>query len=85
MHGCMKQNARQQPERKVSMADKCERCTVGMIGTKTILSGCWRNAAADFDKVIDDWNEKTKRVAVPHPGFANKFEYCPQCGSKVDD
>ncbi|EAT3775108.1 hypothetical protein LWU92_21655 [Enterobacter hormaechei] len=67
------------------MTDKCERCTVGMIGTKPILAGGWQAAAADFERVIADWNEKTKRFAVPHPGFANKFAYCPLCGSKVED
>ncbi|EEW6789644.1 hypothetical protein LPQ20_20810 [Klebsiella pneumoniae] len=66
------------------MTDKCERCTVGMIGTKPILAGDWQAAAADFVKVIEDWNEKTKRFAIPHPGFANKFAYCPLCGSKVE-
>ena len=67
------------------MAEKCERCVTGMIGTRRILSGDWADAAADFDRVIEDWNEKTKRFAVPHPGFANKFAYCPMCGSKVED
>ncbi|MDS0076748.1 hypothetical protein QU609_10455 [Enterobacter hormaechei subsp. hoffmannii] len=67
------------------MTDKCEKCTVGIIGTKPILAGNWRAAAADFDKVIDDWNEKTKRFAIPNPGFARKFFYCPLCGSKVED
>lgn len=66
------------------MTDKCERCTVGTIGTKPILAGGWQAAAADFEKVIEDWNEKTKRFAVPHPGFANKFAYCPLCGNKVE-
>ncbi|WP_418936768.1 DUF977 family protein [Leclercia adecarboxylata] len=27
---------------------------------------------------------KTKRIAITHPGFANKFVYCPLCGSKVE-
>lgn len=67
------------------MADKCERCITGMIGTKPILAGDWTDAAADFDRVIEDWNEKTKRFAVPHPGFARKFVFCPMCGSKVED
>lgn len=67
------------------MADKCERCVVGMIGTRKIYASEWAEASADFDKVAEDWNEKTKRFAVPHPGFANKFEFCPICGSKVDD
>jgi len=56
-----------------------------MIGTKQILAGDWADAAADFDRVIEDWNEKTKRFAVPHPGYARKFVYCPMCGSKVEE
>lgn len=67
------------------MADKCERCAVGIIGTKSILAGDWKAAEADFEKLIEDWNEKTKRFAIPHPGFARKFFYCPLCGSKVED
>lgn len=67
------------------MADKCEKCTVGIIGTKQILAGDWADAVAAFDLVIAEWNEKTKRFAVPHPGFANKFVYCPCCGCKVEN
>ncbi|KJX16421.1 hypothetical protein SG64_18600 [Enterobacter hormaechei subsp. xiangfangensis] len=67
------------------MADKCDRCAVGIIGTKSILAGDWKAAEADFEKLIEDWNEKTKRFAIPHPGFARKFFYCPLCGSKVED
>lgn len=67
------------------MADKCERCMTGMIGIRPILDGDWADAVAAFDLVIAEWNEKTKRCAVPHPGFANKFAYCPLCGSKVED
>lgn len=66
------------------MAEKCARCTVGMIDAKPILAGDWVIASADFDRVIENWNEQTKRFAVPHPGFARKFNYCPHCGSKVE-
>lgn len=64
---------------------KCDVCTVGMIGTRRINEGDWQQASADFDKVIEDWNECTKRFAIPHPGFANKFVYCPNCGYKIED
>ncbi|MGT5005398.1 hypothetical protein ACRWGL_19860 [Escherichia coli] len=67
------------------MAEKCKSCIVGMIGSGPIKEGFWRQALREFDVVIQDWNEKTKRVAVPHPGFANKFNYCPRCGCKVED
>lgn len=67
------------------MPEKCRSCVVGMIGTANIKEGYWQQATAEFEKVIEEWNEKTKRFAVPHPGFANKFAYCPKCGSKVED
>jgi len=66
------------------MGDKCMRCKVGMIGGKYILAGEWDTATKDFDNLIDEWNEKTKRFAIPHPGFANKFIHCPSCGFKVE-
>lgn len=72
------------PSRFVRAKVKCERCTVGMIGSKPIMSGEWAAAQADFDRVIENWNEQTKRFAIPHPGFARKFNYCPHCGCKVE-
>lgn len=73
------------PSRFVAGNVRCEHCTVGMIGAKPIFSGDWANATASFEKVIAEWNEKTKKHAVAHPGFANKFAYCPLCGCKVKD
>ena len=67
------------------MADKCKSCIVGMIGSGPIKEGYWQQALSEFEKVIDDWNEKTNRFEVPHPGFARKFCYCPHCGHKVED
>lgn len=65
------------------MPDKCSVCIVGMIGSRRIYEGLWAKAEAEFQKVVADWNEKTKRHAVPHPGFANKFNHCSVCGHKV--
>ncbi|EBG5517413.1 hypothetical protein AAO66_09780 [Salmonella enterica subsp. enterica serovar Virchow] len=65
--------------------EKCNRCIVGLIGSQPVLSGDWANAVENFEIVIADWNEKTKRFAVPYPGFARKFNYCPHCGNKVED
>jgi len=56
-----------------------------MIGSLQVNEGHWAEAEARFQKVIADWNEKTKRHAVPHPGFANKFNHCPVCGHKVTE
>lgn len=62
------------------MGEKCDRCKVGMIASKYILAGDWDDAIVEFNNLIADWNEKTKRFAIPHPGFANKFIHCPDCG-----
>jgi len=67
------------------MAEKCSICVVGMIGAAQINEGGWAEAETDFGKVIEDWNERTKRFAIPHPGFAIKFFHCPMCGHKVED
>ncbi|EJZ9501532.1 TPA: hypothetical protein JLJ42_001151 [Escherichia coli] len=67
------------------MPDKCSVCIVGVIGSLQVNEGRWAEAEARFQKVIEEWNEKTKRHAVPHPGFANKFNHCPVCGHKVTE
>ena len=38
-----------------------------------------------FCTVGNNWNERTRHYAIPHPGFANKFNHCPMCGNKVED
>ncbi|HBE9083089.1 hypothetical protein [Serratia fonticola] len=58
-------------------------CHAGMIGTRTIIESEWADELAKFLTVIDDWNEKTKRFAIPHPGFSNRFIHCPQCGKRL--
>ncbi|EDW2260614.1 hypothetical protein R950_002608 [Salmonella enterica subsp. enterica] len=65
--------------------EKCNRCIVGLIGVQPILSGDWDDAGANFEIVIAEWNEVTKRRALPHPGFARKFNYCPACGNPVTE
>lgn len=67
------------------MALECIRCITGMIGNTKIYEGDWEESAALFEKKIERWNELTKRHAIPHPGYANKFNHCPQCGKKVKD
>ena len=67
------------------MSGKCNTCIVGIIGSPRIKEGEWKKEENKFRDVIADWNERTKRFAVPHPGFANKFSYCPVCGHKVQE
>ncbi|KWZ91839.1 hypothetical protein HMPREF3212_01284 [Citrobacter freundii] len=65
--------------------EKCNRSIVGLIGARPVLSGDWDNAVANFEIVITEWNEKTKRHAIPHPEFARKFYYCPMCGNQITE
>lgn len=67
------------------MPEKCKVCIVGMIGSRQVKEGNWYEAESQFQKVIAEWNEKTKHHAVSHPGFANKFNHCPVCGHKVTE
>ncbi|UIS74596.1 hypothetical protein [Morganella phage Mecenats66] len=67
------------------MTDKCSACIIGHIGSDYIREGDWQKASDNFDQVIKDWNEKTKRYAVPHPGYVTKFNHCPACGHKIEE
>ncbi len=67
------------------MTAKCAVCIVGMIGARKITEGGWALEEARFKTVVAEWNEKTKRQAIPHPGFSNKFNHCPVCGHKVTE
>nr|DAF93623.1 MAG TPA: Rad50 zinc hook motif [Myoviridae sp. ctshb19] len=55
-------------------------CIVGEIQNVAICERDWMKKATAFQKVIADWNEKTKRFAVPHPGFCYRSNYCAMCG-----
>uniref|UniRef100_A0AB39CE62 Uncharacterized protein n=1 Tax=Pseudomonas phage HRDY3 TaxID=3236930 RepID=A0AB39CE62_9VIRU len=64
------------------MTDQCRagRCIVGEIRNRAVLEKDWVKEAKAFQKVIADWNEKTKRFAIPHPGFCHPSNYCAMCG-----
>lgn len=64
------------------MASGCLRCVTGMIGATRIYEGDWEQSEAIFKRKVEDWNECTRHFAIPHPGFANKFNHRPMCGKK---
>lgn len=57
------------------MANKCLRCVTGMIGATKIYEGDWEQSAALFEKKIEDWNERTRHYAIPHPGYRKRRPY----------
>lgn len=71
------------PKNTSPRARKCEHCAGGMIGSRTILEKELPQEAAAFQKVIEKWNEETKRRAIPHPGWFIRFNFCPKCGHKI--
>ena len=58
-------------------------CHQGMIGSRRITAAAWGEVCKAFQKRIDDWNEKTKRFEVPHPGIVYEFTFCPVCGNRI--
>lgn len=66
--------------------DKCPAasCIGGMIGTRQIPVKDWAVESARFADGVDLWNLLTRRFAIPHPGYANPFKFCPVCGHPVE-
>lgn len=58
-------------------------CIAGMIGATEITETEWQRSLRDFDGVIKAWNEKTKRFAIPHPGYVRPAKFCVNCGRKL--
>lgn len=44
----------------------------------------WNKALMEFAAKVHDFNERGKRMEVPHPGFIDEFRYCPECGQPLD-
>jgi hypothetical protein len=65
-----------------NMDDKCENCIVGNIRGENITSDRWPKAFADMKKLIHEF--ETSKRALPHPGFAVRFNYCPECGHEIE-
>lgn len=67
------------------MACEAGKCVAGFIAGKSIYEKDWNRAVIDFDAVIEDWNIKTRRFQISHPGFVEPANYCSECGRKLDD
>lgn len=67
------------------MACEAGKCIAGRIGSAEITENDWERANKDFDGVIEVWNEKTRRFAIPHPGYVTTAKFCVNCGRKLDD
>lgn len=59
------------------------KCHKGVIGSRIITAAEWEEEYAFFQSVIEAWNVETRRVAIPHPGFAYSFKFCPVCGHRL--
>lgn len=62
---------------------KCSNCIVGLIGSTRIYKSNFKDLTEDFDKRIEEWNVKTRRHALAHPGYLWKFKYCIECGHRI--
>jgi len=67
------------------MSEHCVKgmCIAGLTGSTPINVEDWERAVDEFEKVIEVWNVKTRRFAIPHPGFVHKSNFCVKCGRKV--
>ena len=66
--------------------DRCAKgqCVAGTINNEPIPEKDWLKKALAFNQTIADWNEKTKRFAVPHPGFCWPHKFCAKCGRDLN-
>lgn len=58
-------------------------CIAGIIINKKVSVKNWDAEIESFNKMIFQWNEKTKTKEIPHPGFARKNNFCMNCGLPV--
>jgi hypothetical protein len=58
--------------------------SVGEIAGKVIQATDWDKAISAFEAKVEDFNTRGMRVQIPHPGFATKFKFCPNCGSSLE-
>lgn len=60
-------------------------CIAGEIGgANPVMVKDWRDAVLKFEGKIELWNELTKRHAIPHIGYIDRFNFCTQCGKKIE-
>lgn len=57
---------------------------VGAIAIESVRYTDWEREILAFEKKIDDFNIRGQRDQIPHPGFAEIFRYCPECGASLE-
>lgn len=81
---------REQPERADRVTDVPASCAAGdrvagvIAGVPVRLSD-WAAAYAAFEEKVRDFNERGRRQQIPHPGWAMRARYCPECGARLPD
>lgn len=58
--------------------------TVGNIAGKNIRDSLWVESFAAFVEKVRAFNLLTGTKQIPHPGFAKPFNFCPDCGAKLE-
>lgn len=59
-------------------------CIAGTIGSQLVTARYWTALEAAFEITIDNFNEVTKRFAVPHPGWLTRAKFCVRCGEPLN-
>ncbi|KQW19752.1 MULTISPECIES: hypothetical protein [Pseudomonas] len=57
---------------------------VGYIPDELIKANDWNKRLIEFAKTIDEFNECGQSVQIEHPGYVSEFNYCPECGQRLD-
>jgi len=62
-------------------ACKPQKCSVGLIRGVEQTGETWDAAVAEHDAL---WKEfVSSHRALPHPGFIERYKFCPKCGRKL--
>lgn len=62
---------------------KVKNCVVGIIGNEVVRHTEWEHKEQIFKRKIIAFH--TARNQVPYPGFCIRFNFCPECGKKLDN
>lgn len=57
---------------------------VGEIQNKIVRAPEWEEAVSAFEEVINDFNIRGRREQINHPGWCHTFQFCPDCGVKLE-
>lgn len=57
---------------------------VGGIRNEPIRAPDWEKAVSAFEALVDDFNIRGQRDEIAHPGWCTVFNFCPDCGTKLD-